>query len=771
VIALHLLAHAEKLAPNTSLNLGSPLLYHQVRTYEALGSHRLVVNCYDTGTGKTRAALLGLLHPDLSGANCLFVAPTNELLRQHERDIRDFLAAHHLDYHVIRVDAATLRALPQAHEYERVGQRLTQLFADPRAYGWDGRKALVVVINPDIFYYALYFSGYNRHDRRNLFEQFLTRFNYIIVDEFHYYNPKQLANLMFFFVIGQEWGYFDKGRRVCLLSATPEEPVREYLARVFTQPGTIGWVTPADEPMESEHYATVPTVAPLSLAIGDQTLDEFVDTPEQRQLLARWLDAGQDGALISNALWRINQAQSTLVQHGFRGRVSRLTGAETAQSRANAQNAPLILATPTVDIGYNFARPGKLRQPLDFVVFDARTRDEFVQRLGRAGRVLGREETNLPSQAIALIDGEALAALRHLDGQSLSRAELRSAVQQVLPSRNDLFAYVRSYAVLEAFRPIYEVKRMMRPDLEEWVERLFAGVLQAFAPGSRRWYYGTLCRRMACHAEMGRVVREEDWPKLSAFVDEFLDWHRPMGAPEPEWARLEEAVRTDALVRRQLVVPWLKAQYHLTESLFSFRDSFQGPTAAVYDPKHLLSDNDQTVYDALHVASNFSADYFDDPAAFRRACGVEPEPAQVHCRLTGHLEPRLRIGLDYREERQSRETWENLYTRRPVALTGLRLWAAEPGGAPAMLHGTVRRSIESQYVACLIVRDADVGRLLYLTRDRNLFPRVLRVTFAVDGTVHEYRVLLGTAAFTVHAELEGYFRMRQRRDDSAPVFL
>src|SRR5437773_9926917 len=72
-------------------------LYHQWRTYNATES--LIVNTYNTGTGKTKAALLRLLKRardtgfnclDSSEHNALLIAPTNELLAQHERDAEKF---------------------------------------------------------------------------------------------------------------------------------------------------------------------------------------------------------------------------------------------------------------------------------------------------------------------------------------------------------------------------------------------------------------------------------------------------------------------------------------------------------------------------------------------------------------------------------------------------------------------------------------------------------------------------------------------------------
>jgi len=58
-------------------------LYHQLRTYEALEASHLVVNTYNTGTGKTMAALLQLFRLHGTGKNVLFIAPTNALIGQH----------------------------------------------------------------------------------------------------------------------------------------------------------------------------------------------------------------------------------------------------------------------------------------------------------------------------------------------------------------------------------------------------------------------------------------------------------------------------------------------------------------------------------------------------------------------------------------------------------------------------------------------------------------------------------------------------------------
>ncbi|MFN8526760.1 MAG: DEAD/DEAH box helicase family protein [Chloroflexota bacterium] len=52
----------------------------------------VVVNSYRPGSGKTRAALLHLLDrvSSVAAPDALIVAPTNELVRQHVDDARNF---------------------------------------------------------------------------------------------------------------------------------------------------------------------------------------------------------------------------------------------------------------------------------------------------------------------------------------------------------------------------------------------------------------------------------------------------------------------------------------------------------------------------------------------------------------------------------------------------------------------------------------------------------------------------------------------------------
>jgi len=190
------------------LDKGQRPLYHQWLTYKA--ESPLIINAYNTGTGKTKAAFLRLLKRakeknfslDSSEDNVLLIAPTNELLAQHARDAEKFCNDNKIPYRVLSMSRASLDEIQNRTGFSegelRRGAALHAIMEDPRRTDSDNRKkATIFVVNPDIFYYAFYFR-YNKYDRIPLFQDIFTLCNYIIIDEFHYYNPKQLANFLLF---------------------------------------------------------------------------------------------------------------------------------------------------------------------------------------------------------------------------------------------------------------------------------------------------------------------------------------------------------------------------------------------------------------------------------------------------------------------------------------------------------------------------------------------------------------------------------------------
>jgi len=778
MIELTLAPDCEKRAPcnpfPTEFQQGWPLL-HQLRTYEALEQTELVVNSYNTGTGKTKAALLHLLRQRDEGryVNTLFIAPTNELLRQHEKDIRGFVERNGLELEVLRVDASVVA---NVESLERQGSRLHALLQDPAlGLGKTTHRNYVLVINPDIFYYALY-CRYGRLDWRNLFKDFLGKFDYLVVDELHYYNAKQVANFLFFLMVVREYGYFDTGGRACVLTATPNEAVRTYLERLEVG---VAYIERGNEPADSADLPPAPSLAPVCLRLlarGGVVAGgmETVVAGECREIADR-LGEGEQGAIVSGALWRINRIWETLQRTGVGPRCARLTGPEDEAARVRAREADLILATPTVDLGYNFERGEKARQNVDFLYLDALYGDELLQRLGRAGRVLGKSETDVPSSVTAICPDELVEALRPCAGCTLTRKELSRIVWDTLQPRHDLYSYIQRGAIGEAFLPILRLGQMTEREDQERLRDLFQRVRDVFAPSSQREYW-------RLRAEIGSFLDQEplfqDWPatekaQVERAVDPFVKANGRDYTPA-ERGKIREAARRPGPMRER-VLEWIDQQrtsYEVKRALYTFRESFEGPLALVYDPRGLLSSQPVRVYDLFHVVASYDAIWYRDAADWRHITEQQPPPkaeAVAFCELRAFRPAEGRLRLRYRyDSGQTRQEWQDRFTWGPTALRGIQV---EAEGTP--LPPQVVQALADRYIVCY-ARDPNGdggGRFVALSKHGDV--RIDRMDVELEGEgTREYRAALGTAAFFAYAEVGWMERAdaKKRAKDGGPMF-
>jgi hypothetical protein len=187
----------------------------------------------------------------------------------------------------------------------------------------------------------------------------------------------------------------------------------------------------------------------------------------------------------------------------------------------------------------------------------------------------------------------------------------------------------------------------------------------------------------------------------------------------------------------------------------------------------LLSDSDTTLYDAIHVAANYTAGWFGDRSTFdkaMKAMQVQAEEADIYCHLQRRRKTRLLFSFDYEEQRMPRARFEQMHAGRPVVLRGLKLRAHQPGDdAIIPLAQPLRQAFQNRWVPLLILRIQDEGRVRALLHGRDIILQYLDVSFA-EGTTR-YPLIVGTAAFIVHAELERYLRYRERLEDNAPIFV
>lgn len=785
MIELELIPHYETLADPHSEDytriadaLGNPPLFHQWRTYKEKAAD-IAVNSYNTGTGKTKAALLRLL--DLNAefkkdryvsANVLFIAPTNELLRQHEEDVSSFIEQNRLSHIVLRLDAATIRALGQQYlgeKFTRQGDRLNQMLQDPRSvltdkdgFHIEGHRPYVLVINPDIFYYALYGLG-NPHDQKVLFRAFIEKFNYIVVDEFHYYNAKQLANFLFFLALSREWGFFTRGRKVCLLTATPAQQVKHYLDQLHLN---VTYIEPGSE---SSDLPTTPALAPVHLRLySAEALQMGIVSlaSDEKATVLDWLRRQQHGAFISSALWRINQL---FQEYGGKNNelLGRLTGAEQTLWREQNKLANLLMATPTVDIGYNFTRPGKTRQSIDFLFFDAHSSDEFIQRLGRAGRVLGKQEFNTPSDVWAVVPDRLVTELSKLAGQNVTRSELNKLVNETLPQKNGIYTYISSGAIAEAFLPLYSINKSLPTEEKEKAEHLYKSIVQIYGDRkalSFRLLIGNTLRYLKIKARLPELLREANTHQFTfgpaSIIVRTMDEQQDV-----DLDALDSLDETAAKTVEQKLLNSHKAraaelkrlaeieEYYTTEARFNFRDNFQPPLALVLDPAGYLSTAEFTTYSALHIVQNYIADWFDvDQLQFKESIervGV-PSDKQVKlfCEIRKPLEQRLSIYFKLGDIELTKKQWEAHYCSKLAATHGFRLYS-DNGPVPSELNKIFEQNYITFYIVPAIGPEAIA--LTKLCKTTSLFTNTLKVDFGSEGE-HVYMMVVGSAALLVSCE-------------------
>jgi len=386
------------------LHFMKPALQHQVEVYEKSRNHDLILDLAPTGTGKTKAGFTVLLHnPDKSA---IYIAPTNALVTQQAEAAEAFIKDSKILTHVVKTASAReIREWPDDRVGKRSAKKLYNLFRNPATIFPEvgANRPLFLVTNPDIFYYATFWC-YNRLDRSNIASGFYSHFSTIIFDEFHLYSAKQLVGLLFFIAYSKVLDYFQNNRKIVILTATPEKACDEAFNTLERAGIRIARIDGEDNNSDQ-----VPSQTKVALEIRpkierDEYLVQIADEVKEKYLA----NPNDNGAVILDSKDHINRLADLLTERGLKEGYGRIHGSTPQKDRLLAVQKPIILATSTVDVGFNFEKnPVPTRQTLDWLIFSAKDRHSFWQRLGRVGRVLGRKITDIPSEAIAYIDPKA----------------------------------------------------------------------------------------------------------------------------------------------------------------------------------------------------------------------------------------------------------------------------------------------------------------------------------------------------------------------------
>lgn len=760
-ITVTLNAGHEKVNPTNEFGLKYPPLYHQQRTYDELKENDLVINTYNTGTGKTQASLLRLFDLKNENDNVLFIAPTNELIRQHADDIRDFVKEHELDFEVDEVTGKKLREWESVYDpgyHVRNPRKLHEIIEYPNT---TGQKKLILVTNPDIFYLCFY-SHYSELDSANLFRDFLVKFNYTVIDEFHYYNAKQLANFLMFFIFSKEYGYFNAGRKICLLSATPDDDLFKYLDKIDLK---YKLISSNNEPAESDGYEKVQTLSEIELTVHSSKIHDALKA--HPELISDLLNSEKEGAVISSSLRTITDINLGLKNAGLKGKIGLITGAVDSAERGEATTSyPLVLATPTVDIGYNFKKVDKSRQNIDFVCFDALYGSEFTQRIGRAGRLLGKRDTTHSSIGHAFVQGKLYSQLEA--GKSYDRQEFAALVKDSLGEDNRFYHYIQSYAVLEAFYPLYAHLKRVSEDRQHRVREIFETIRQVFAPESATTF-DEIKKNIQWHVRYEKVIDAHERNLYDNFIQrdqEKVAWsyfkHQSwlsgkleefQNAPDEE---LNAAIKGFIKRRsnREKMVEYAKEKYTPIQSIFNFRSSDISIRCAIYDPHHFFQNTAKhTEYDLFHILLHYEFTLISKEK-YRELTGEWGNYCEYFVRVDARKEVSAKIQFDYNADDVDKEYFERQHCWGPTALKGIRF------NSNGYVPNEMQNILTDRYVTCLLSKMENRYVLSNILETKRQIAHPLFVTFS-DGQ-EEYKLIFGSQAFLIHAELQGKWKEKEQ---------
>ena len=584
------------------------VLQHQFEVYEAAKTHDIVLDLAPTGTGKTKAGLSVIYHN--RDRNAIYIAPTNALIEQQTEAAQKFVKAAGLPHVVKAASAKHVSEWPDDRVGQRPGEKIYNLLREPATiFPECGGRPLLLVTNPDIFYYAAFFQ-YGSKDRSNIASEFYSSFSTIIFDEFHLYDAKQLVSLLFYLALSKVFGYFEHRRKIVLLTATPEPACQAALALLEQEGAKIKSVDGQDT---GEHQ--IPSQTLVDLEIRKYLDKESIIAEISAEVIERLkYQPDRYGAVILDSKDTLNRVSDQLRHKGYEPYFGRITGDTPKEHRHTAAQKQVILATSTVDVGFNFERDIEAdRQNLDWLIFSSRDHFSFWQRIGRVGRVLGKPVTEISSDAIAYLPEQAWEQGVIDFPNDGGRTELQEKLESLKCLKKPfLDIYWRSEAFLEVAKPLLELETLLDGlSQASFILELYE-VLQTIFQGKRRWDFYKKRMRLLYGAEnLSKSSLEKiqkDWRFIKggqSCLMSFLKACCPEDYEEIQAGRKSIESIVGLLAKDSGLASDLQSYakiLHISYSpLFRFRDSLF-ENIKVKDPhKLLLDESGETILDPIHL--------------------------------------------------------------------------------------------------------------------------------------------------------------------------
>ena len=365
---------------------GWQLATHQWEVYKALHDPDIdiVFDTAMTGDGKSLAAYLPMLRPHMKPlGNGLFAYPTNELIRDQERQVRSYLD-----------DFST----PLSHQ-QLNGEEISRMVQENDSTRYAAIKDLVygqkiLLTNPDIFNLIHSFAYTSDINPATLAQQMANQFRYMVFDEFHVFAAPQIATILdaLLFIRANSNPKFPT--KFLFLSATPSFVLTNALEGADFRYRIIqGEYIHGAKP--TGMYRNILQETTLELLSSDSSTGGVLTWVEENIDRIRAFYAankGSKGLIICNSVFTAKKLFARLRELvGDDISLGENTGMTGKTEREASLGEDLVVATSTVDIGVDFA--------INLLVFESLNAGSFIQRLGRLGRHQGYEQYH----AIALL--------------------------------------------------------------------------------------------------------------------------------------------------------------------------------------------------------------------------------------------------------------------------------------------------------------------------------------------------------------------------------
>ena len=423
--------------PIANMPTGLSLREHQVKTFDAIHDPNIdvVFNTAMTGDGKSLAAYLPVL---TEGKSILAMYPTNELIKDQERQVQDYCQrfAQH-----IACDKMFSERLSELRT------ELTDLRGQKAAIEHLALKNPILLTNPDIFNLIANFHYLNPEYENpdQLVQHIIDYYDLFVFDEFHIYDVSQVISVLttMLYFIEQGRGKFGR-KKFVFLSATPNPFLLNCLEKANLRYEIIEGSYHHDT-LDSVNWSKICAPFDLHFHAAGRRTEEWVKNHYQQ--IAQWFSENPSsrGAIIVNSVAAAKQICAFLKERKESGdfplSVGENTGLSNQEERRFAlHESDLLIGTSTVDVGVDFK--------INFLVFEAMDSGPWIQRLGRLGRHSEHEKP----------DGTVMKFDRFV-AHSLLPKYVYERVEQLIPSDTE----IDKETLIDFMRSEDEVKRVFSP--------------------------------------------------------------------------------------------------------------------------------------------------------------------------------------------------------------------------------------------------------------------------------------------------------------------